>query len=164
MAAATMATQTAAPAAPAPSAAPPVWQMSTPQGAAPTVEPNPMATHVKVIAVLEIVWGSLAALATLALLVFFGIGSAATRQAGAPGFVSALVGTIGVFLAVFVGLLAALALVGGTRLLHLRRSGKVLTYVTAAISLLSVPFGTAFGIYAIIILSNPKTDQLLTNP
>jgi hypothetical protein len=143
------------------------WQ--TPPAAAsppPAPEPvhNPMATHLKVIAVLEIVWGVLAAVGALFILMAFSIGAGVTGSVGAPGFVPGLIATFGVFLVVLVGGLAALALVGGTRLLKLRRSGKVPTYITAALSLLSFPIGTAFAVYAFIILTRPDTDRLLVNP
>lgn len=157
-----MATQT-----PAPPASPPTWQMTspTPPAAQPmTPEQNPMAVHVKVIAILEIVWGVLAAIGAFVLLMVFTVGSAVTKGAGAPDFVPGVIASFGLFLVALVAALAIVALLGGTRLLKLRRSGKVPTYIAAALSLISFPIGTAFGIYTFIILSNEKTDQLLVNP
>jgi hypothetical protein len=143
----------------------PTWQMSSPPPAQPmTPEQNPMAVHVKVIAILEIVWGVLAAIGAFALLMLFTVGSAVTKGAGAPDFVPGIIASLGLFLVVLVGALAVVALIGGTRLLRFRRSGKVPTYIAAALSLVSFPLGTAFGIYTFIILSNEKTDQLLVNP
>ncbi len=157
-----------APDQPAPST-PPTWQqMSPPAGATPTAPAhNPMAVHVKVIAVLEIVWGVLAIIGALLILFAFSVGTAAVGSAedsGAPGWITEMMASLGILIALIVGALAAVALMGGIRLLNLRRSGKVPTYVAAALSLFWFPIGTAFGIYAIIILTRPDTDRLLANP
>lgn len=155
---------------PAPPAQPPQpWQtMSPPPGAQPLPpERNPMAVHVKVIAILEIVWGVLAAIAAVFVLFIFTVGSAVLNDAesqGAPEWLAGAAASLGLLIAALVAGLAVLALVGGTRLLKLRRSGKVPTYIAAALSLIQFPLGTAFGIYTFVILSNAKTDQLLVNP
>lgn len=162
--------------APQPAPAPAqTWQqpapaMSPPAPSAPNLaDPaqNPMATHLKVVAVLEIVWGALAAIGAVVVLFVFTVGSAVLRDArnqGAPTWLSGAAAGLGLILAAIIGTLAVLALLGGTRLLKMRRSGKVLTYVVAALSLLNLPIGTAYGIYAFVILSNAKTDALLVNP
>ena len=137
------------------------WQ---PVGGATPTRPavNPMATHVKVVAVIEIVFASLLALGALVLLFAFGVGTAVTgSQDEVPGFVPGIIASLGLL---FVGLLAAVAIlgfVGGMGLLNGKRSGKVPTFIFAGLSLLSIPFGTAYGIYAIVILTRPDTDRLL---
>lgn len=156
-----MATQ---PAQPSPD---PSWQMSQPSGAPGAQQQNSMAVHVKVVAVLEVIWGVLAAIAAVFVLFIFTVGSAVLKDAegsGAPSWLAGAAAGLGLIIAAIVGALAVLALVGGTRLLKLRRSGKVFTYIVAALSLINFPVGTAFGVYAFIILSNQKTDQLLVNP
>ncbi|HJQ93381.1 MAG TPA: hypothetical protein VJ874_03735 [Candidatus Thermoplasmatota archaeon] len=136
----------------------PTWQT------APAETANPMAIHVKVVAILEIVWGVLAAIGALFILLMITVATGVTSSTGAPGFVPGIIASFGLFILVIVAGLAVLALLGGTRLLRHRRSGRTLTYVSAALSLLSFPIGTAFGIYAFIILTRPDTDRLLTDP
>ncbi|HUR63956.1 MAG TPA: hypothetical protein VM241_05700 [Candidatus Thermoplasmatota archaeon] len=124
---------------------------------------NPMEAHVKAIAVLDIVFGCLAAVVALIFLALFGIGTAATGASGAPRWLPGFLAGLGVVFAVFVGLFAALFLVAGFQLLHRRRSGKVMGIVAACFQLISFPLGTALGIYALVILTRPETEHLLVN-
>lgn len=125
-----------------------------------------MATHVKVIAVLEIVFGSLAAIGALAVLFIFTVGSAAiddSESQGTPEWVAGAAASMGVLIGGILAVVAVIAILGGVRLLGHKRSGKILTFVAAALALINFPFGTAFGIYAIVILTRPETDQLLVD-
>jgi hypothetical protein len=135
-------------------------QSTPPQSWQPAPAENPMAVHVKVIAIIEIVWGSLVGLAALIVLFLVTVASGITTAAGAPGFVAGIIASFGILIVLLLAPLAVLALLGGFRLLHLRRSGRTLTYVVAALSLLNFPLGTAFGVYAFIILTRPETDRL----
>lgn len=144
------------------------WQpLSAPQpdAPAPPTNPanNPMATHVKIISILEIVWGVLAAILAIVFLFAFGIGSAATKAGGAPSFVTGMLAGMGMFLGILAAGLAVLAIVGGVKLLNHKRSGKTLTFIVAVISLISFPFGTAFGVYSLIILTREDTNRLLVD-
>jgi hypothetical protein len=133
---------------------------------APAATENPMAIHVKVIAILELVWGVLAALGALFAIFVFSTGAALFRSTGdaeTEWLANASAG-LGFVIAAILGTLAVIAILGAVKLLGHKRSGKTLTFVSAAISLISFPIGTAFGIYAFIILTRPDTDRLLTNP
>ena len=125
---------------------------------------NPMMVHVRVVAIIELVWGGLLAVGGLVVLAMVIMASALSNGAGAPGFVPGIIASFGLLFVVILGVLAAVGLLGGMRLLKLRRSGRTFSYACAALSLLSFPLGTAFGIYAFIILTKPQTDQLLVNP
>jgi hypothetical protein len=125
-----------------------------------------MATHLKVIAVLEIVFGSLAAIGAVFVLFIFTVGSAAINDSegqGTPEWVAGAAAGMGVLIGGILGIVAVIAIVGGVKLLAHKRSGKILTFVSAALALLNIPFGTAFGIYAIVILTRPETDSLLVD-
>ena len=147
-----------------------VQPMSTPPPTAPPPSQpaqNPMATHVKVIAVLEIVWGALMAIGALLALFIFTTGSAlfqsaAEEEAEAQWLADASLG-LGILIAVILGTLAVIGLLGGVKLLKHKRLGKTLTFVSAALALLNFPVGTAFGVYAFVILTRPETDQLLVD-
>lgn len=134
------------------------WQQAQPPAA------NPMAVHVRAIAILEIVWGFLVVFAGLVILLMVGLSSALTSGAGAPDFVPGIIASFGLLIVLPLAALAIVAILGGFRLLANRRSGRTLTYVSAALSLLSFPIGTAFGVYAFVILTRPDTDRLLVEP
>lgn len=138
------------------------WQMNPPPAGMAAAE-NPMSTHLKVIAILEMVWGVLAALGALVFFFIFSIGTAATKAGGAPGFVPGIIASFGLIFVVIAAGLAALALTGGIKLLNRKRSGKTLTFIVAVLSLISFPIGTAFGVYTLIILTRPDTDRLLVD-
>jgi hypothetical protein len=141
----------------------PGWQQPPPQAQT----ENPMAIHVKVIAILQLVWGIAVAVAALFVLFFFTVGSAAiddSEQYGTPEWVAGAAASLGFLVAALLAGLAAVAILGSTRLLAHRRSGRVFTYISSALALLNFPIGTAFGIYAFVILTRPDTDRLLVDP
>lgn len=149
-------------------ASPMVQPMPTPPASPPPGQPqaeNPIAVHVKVVAILEIVWGVLAAIGALGALFVFTTGAALFQTAAeeaqeAEWLAGASLG-LGLLIAAVLGTLAAIAFVGGIKLLHHRRLGKTLTFVSAAVSLLNFPVGTAYGVYAFVILTRPDTERLL---
>ena len=57
----------------------------------------------------------------------------------------------------------AAKIIGGIGLLKGREWGRILILVVSFLSLISIPFGTALGIYSMIILFNPQTIKLF-NP
>jgi hypothetical protein len=71
-----------------------------------------------------------------------------------------VLGFTGVVLAMIFGLFALLYLITGWGLLKFRPWGRTLGIVVAAISLLKFPIGTAFGIYALVILFRKETEAL----
>jgi hypothetical protein len=122
-----------------------------------------MADHVKILAVLHIVFGALGLLAALLILVIFGgVAGIVTEVSHDPdAYVAApILGVIGV---VIFGLLLLLSLPGvlaGVGLLKFQPWARVLTIVLCAINLLNVPFGTALGIYGLWVLLNTETERL----
>lgn len=66
------------------------------------------------------------------------------------------------FILLLVGSLALLALVSGIGLLHHARWARNTTLILAVINLFSFPFGTAFGIYGIWVLTRPGAKVLLS--
>lgn len=140
----------------------PGWQQTPPQAAA----ENPMAIHVKVIAILQLIWGIAVAIGAVFVLFAFTVGTAAisdSEQYGTPDWVAGAAASLGFLIAGILAGLAIVAILGSTRLFAHRRSGRVLTYISAGLSLLNFPIGTAFGIYAFVILTRPDTDRLLVN-
>ncbi len=95
---------------------------------------------------------------------------------GAQGVFLALVGIVAIMLSgnetvTVVGLsivlpfllLEALKIVGGIALFQHRRWARVLVLVLSFLSLIHIPIGTAYSIYAIWVLMKDDTVRLLAN-
>src|SRR5262245_65593846 len=121
-----------------------------------------MATHVKVVAVLFIVFGALGALMALFSSVIFSALAAIVGSTQDPdaSLGVAVLGLTGATLTVFLLVLAIPYIICGFGMLTLRPWSRILGIVLAAISLVRIPFGTIFGIYALIILFNKETEAL----
>lgn len=116
-------------------------------------ESNRMETHVRLLGILNLVWGGLVALVALvAIPLITGINFGTPPQHMAS--------VMGLVLLLFLGL-AALGLVTGWGLLNRKPWARVLTFVVAVPSLPSFPLGTAFGVYAIWVMLQPETEELL---
>ena len=121
-----------------------------------------MRTHVKVVAALFIVFSVVGVLMALFSSLFFGALAAfvgATAEDGAP-LGSAILGFTGASFTIILLALSIPGLICAWGLLRLRRWARILAIVLAAISLIRVPLGTAFGIYALWVLFNKETEGL----
>jgi hypothetical protein len=121
-----------------------------------------MTTHVKVIAVLFIVFGALGLLFALFSSVIFGalatfVGT--LNDQNSPAGVAAL-GLTGIALTTFLIVVSIPYIVCGWGMLTLRPWSRILGIILAAISLVRIPIGTIFGIYALVILFNKETEAL----
>lgn len=121
-----------------------------------------MTTHVKVIAVLFIVFGALGLLFALFSSVIFGALAAfvgTLNDQNSPAGVAAL-GLTGIALTTFLIVVSIPYIVCGWGMLTLRPWSRILGIILAAISLVRIPIGTIFGIYALVILFNKETEAL----
>ena len=123
-----------------------------------------MATHVKIIAVLFIVGGVLllagAFFTPLVLGALAAVVGASDEEGAAVG--AAVLGFTGVAMSIVLGLLALPNLICGWGLLRFRRWARILGIVLAAIALTKFPIGTAFGVYALVILFKAETEALFS--
>jgi hypothetical protein len=123
-----------------------------------------MATHVKIIAVLFIVGGVLllagAFFTPLVLGALAAVVGASDEEGAAVG--AAVLGFTGVAMSIVLGLLALPNLICGWGLLRFRRWARILGIVLAAIALTKFPIGTAFGVYALVILFKTETEALFS--
>ena len=122
-----------------------------------------MQTHVKLLAILHIVFACLAILIGIGLFVMFGGLAAlvAFNESGSDAAAGmAVLGAIGTFLLVLLLVLSLPGLIAGIGLLYMKPWAKILGLVVSALDLLSFPFGTALGIYGLWVLVNPETDRL----
>jgi hypothetical protein len=121
-----------------------------------------MSTHVKVIAALLLIWGGFlllisafagALMGTLASFV------GATHEEGAAVGATVL-GLTGAALTTLAIAFALPHLIAGWGLLKFKPWSRILAIVLAAIALIQIPFGTLFGIYALVILFRKDTEAL----
>ena len=113
-----------------------------------------MERHVTVLGILSSLWGALAALVGISLLLLAAgaLAILAGPDGEAVGFAAGL--TAGTFAAVGVfALLWGGAHLWSAMLLRRRQAaGRILALALAVVNLLVLPFGTAFGIYALWVL------------
>ena len=123
-----------------------------------------MATHVKVIAALFLVFGALflagAVFTPLFLGMIAGLVGAFSEEDAAVGAVA--LGFTGIALSVVFALFAVPFVATGWGLLKLRPWARIAGIILAAICLTKIPFGTVFGIYALVILFKKETEALFT--
>ena len=128
-----------------------------------------MENHVKILAILHIVFGALGLLAALVCLALFGVITGVIQNAvesnGAPDAQLAVpvVGIVGAIIVVLIVVFSLPGIVTGIGLLHYREWARILGIVLAAISLPGVPFGTALGVYGLWVLLNAETVRLFAS-
>ena len=127
-----------------------------------------MRDHVKILAVLNIVFGGIGVLIGLGFLLLFGgiagiVGFSAQSDPEAAVAIPIL-GLIGMGLMVIILICAVPGIVAGFGLLKFRPWARILTIVLSALNLFSVPIGTAVGIYGLWTLLNSETEQLFRSP
>lgn len=125
-----------------------------------------MATHVKVLGIIHIVFGGLGLLAGIIVLAVFGGLAGLISGSGEGGALAAipLVGGLGGIISVILLVLSLPGLIVGIGLLEFRSWARVAGIVLSAINLLHIPFGTALGIYGLWVLLNRDTEQLFARP
>lgn len=122
-----------------------------------------MAQHVKILGILHIIYAGFVLLAGFIVLVVMG---------GLAGFVSMtdhsadsqvaspILGIIGIGVFLFLLVLSLPGLIGGFGLMQFKPWSRILIIVLSALELISIPFGTALGIYGLWVLLNRETEYL----
>ena len=122
------------------------------------VRQDPMERHVHLLGVLWLVLGVLTVMTGVAAVivahVIFGPSGVAT-EGGAPPFIRPLISLAGVLLMAK----GALSFLAGLGLLQRQLWARVLALVLGFLSLVSVPFGTALGIYTIWALLSANAEE-----
>lgn len=126
-----------------------------------------MQQHIKIVAILNIVYGALIALAGVVVLAIFGslagiVGASASDRDAAAG--AGVLGAIGLFVTVLLIILGAPSIVAGWGLLKYYSWARIMTIVLSGFHLVSVPFGTALGIYGLWTLLKPESEALFRQP
>ena len=126
-----------------------------------------MHTHVKVLAILHIVFGGLGLLMALGMLLFFGGIASIIGMNAAPDeamVAMPIVGGLGIFIAVFVALLSVPSIFAGVGLLSYRPWARILTLVLSVLNLINVPLGTALGFYGLWVLLSREGTEIFERP
>jgi hypothetical protein len=123
-----------------------------------------MATHIKVLGIIHIVFGAFGlALAFLVLLLFGGIAGFVGFSGEEGAFVAApVVGIIGTLLFLVVAVLSLPGIVAGIGLLGFRPWARILAIIVSAVHLLNVPLGTLVGVYGLWALLSRETEALFS--
>ena len=125
-----------------------------------------MQTHVKVLAVLFIVFSALGVLFAVGMGAMFGIAGMAGAAADPEDAAIALpvLGIAGSLLTIFFLAISLPGLVTGFALLSYKPWARILGIVLCAINLINFPFGTIFGAYGLWVLLNKDTERLFSTP
>jgi hypothetical protein len=118
-----------------------------------------MHSHVKILAVLQIVFGSLGLVIGLGIFALFG-GIAGlvgiTDHSGDALVAIPILGAIGTFILVLLAVLSLPGIIAGVGLLSYRPWARILTIILSVFHLLNFPFGTALGFYGMWVLLSPE--------
>lgn len=99
--------------------------------------------------------------AFLLLLLMVGIGGFAASAGGKDALPALpIMGAVGGFLFLLLGAVSLPGLVAGIGLLRLAPWARILAIVISVFDLLHFPFGTAIGIYGLVILLSPEAAAL----
>jgi hypothetical protein len=122
-----------------------------------------MQTHVKVVAVLHIILGSLGVV--FALFTFIAAGTVAgivgsSAEARDAAVAVPAIGMFGALAAVFLLILGLPGIIVGIGLLYFKPWARILGIVISALDLIHIPFGTLIGVYGLWVLLNKDTEPL----
>ena len=126
-----------------------------------------MQTHVRALAILQIVYASIGLLIALAVLMIFGGIAAIVGIAAEPhdSIVAVpILSIIGTVSASFIAVLSLPRLIAGIGLLQYRNWARILTIVVSVLGMADVPFGTALGVYGLWVLLQRETSNLFETP
>jgi hypothetical protein len=123
-----------------------------------------MGKHIQILAILNIVWGSLGVLGALIVLAVFGGVTAIIHFAGGAEpeaeLAIPIVGTVGAFVFLVLIVTSVPSIVAGIALLKFKEWARILALIVSALHLLSIPFGTALGIYGLWVLLSQESIAL----
>jgi len=126
-----------------------------------------MAQHIKILGILHIIYAGLVLLAGIIVLVVMGgiAGFLSVSDRAADSDVAPpILGLIGIGVFCFLLVLSLPGIIGGFGLLKYKPWARIMVIVLSAFELLSVPFGTALGIYGLWALLNRETELMFKVP
>lgn len=127
-----------------------------------------MKDHVRILAILNIVLGSIGLVIGAGLFLFFGglgIFASLAGQNDPDALVAVpILGAVGGIIFVALLMFSAPQIIGGIGLLKGQPWARILMIVVSALGLMSIPIGTALGIYGLWVLLNEETARMFSAP
>jgi len=124
-----------------------------------------LETHVKVLAILYIVFGVMGTLTGLGIMVLLGAIGVAGAAADPDAWMALpILGITGTALAAFLLFLSLPGVIAGIGLLKYRPWARILTIVLSALNLMNFPFGTLIGIYGLWVMLSDQGARLFAAP
>jgi len=128
---------------------------------------NPMQTHVKILAILHIVFIALGILLGLGMMALFGgIAGLVSMNGPDPDAAIAIpiLGAVGGLILVFSMLVSIPGIIAGIGLLSFKPWARILGIIISILDLIQFPFGTALGFYGIWVLLSRDGAALFERP
>jgi hypothetical protein len=122
-----------------------------------------MQSHVRVLGILHIVFGTLGVLTAIFLMVIFGgiTGVIGLNASGDDARIAIpVIGGIGALVVMFTAMLSLPSIIAGIGLLSYRPWARILTLVLSVFLLIHLPFGTALGFYGFWVLLSAQGAAL----
>jgi hypothetical protein len=125
-----------------------------------------MSDHVRILGILHIVFGVLGLLIAIILFGVFGVGAMAIAMDGDPeaAVAAPIMGGIGLVVCGLVAVFSIPGVAAGLGLLKYKPWARILALVISALNILSVPIGTALGIYGFWVLLQNDTEAMFRSP
>jgi hypothetical protein len=122
-----------------------------------------MEQHMKILGILNIVYASFGILVALVIFAIFGGSAGLVAANNDPDAAVAIpiLGAIGLLIIFCVAIFTAPAIIAGIGLLKLKAWSRPWTIVASILHLLSIPFGTALGIYGLWVMFKDETAALI---
>jgi hypothetical protein len=118
-----------------------------------------MDSHVRIIGILNIVFGIMGLFASaIAFLAIAGGG----LISGDPMAIQ-ITSIVAVSVSSIIAFVSIPEIVAGIGILKLKSWGRIFGIVIAVLNLLSIPIGTAFGIYSLWVLMNDETETIFNS-
>ena len=123
-----------------------------------------MSKHIRILAILNIIWGSIGVLGALVVLAVFGGLTSIIHLAGggepAADLAIPIIGTVGAFVLVALLITSVPSIVAGIGLLKFKDWARILAVILSALHLFNVPLGMALGLYGLWVLLSRETIAL----
>ena len=125
-----------------------------------------MERHVRILAILSRLWGALALLLGVSLLLLAGgaLALVYVPHPGAVGLAAGLTAGVFAFAGVFALVWGGVSVWSGLLLKRRQPLGRVLGLALGVVNLLVLPFGTALGVYALWVLLTNDGRRLFEAP
>jgi len=119
-----------------------------------------MKKHVTIVGALHIAYAAWGIMwAVLIAVILIGIGS---TLVGGDQTAQGILTTAGCIVPGFLFLISVPGIIGGIGVLRLKPWARYMVLVLSVLDLLSIPLGTALGIYSIVVLVHDETVELFT--